>query len=117
MIAATIRYDLPESTDWEATRRLLAERAKLYVGMPGLVSKVFFYNPQTREYGGNYVWCDREALDEFLASDLVRGAIARFGTPKIEIFEVAAYLERGDLFVPEAPLAPADAPTETTGGT
>lgn len=101
MIAATIRYVLPEGTDWAATRKLLQERAQLYVGMPGLISKAFFYNPETREYGGNYVWEDRASLDAFLASDIVRGAIARFGTPKIEAHEVAAYLDRGTIVIPE----------------
>jgi hypothetical protein len=99
MIAATIRYVLPEDTDWEATRKLLAERAKLYVGMPGLRSKAFFIDPATREYGGYYVWEDRPALDAFLASDIVRGAVARFGAPKIEIREVVAHLDHDKLTV------------------
>jgi hypothetical protein len=99
MIAATIRYVLPEGTDWEATRKLLQERAQLYVGMPGLHSKAFFVDPETREYGGYYVWNDRASLDAFLASDIVRGAISRFGQPKIEIREVAAHLEGDRLLV------------------
>lgn len=95
MIAATIRYILPAGTDWDATRSLLQERANLYVDMPGLISKAFLFDPQTREYGGNYVWEDRAALDAFLSSEMFKAAVKRFGTPEIRTHEMAAYLDRG----------------------
>lgn len=104
MIASTIRYTLPEDTDWEATRSLLQERANLYVDMPGLISKAFLFDPKTREYGGNYVWKDRESLDAFLDSEMFKAAVKRFGTPEIHIHEVAAYLDRGTIHGPEVDL-------------
>ncbi|GAC1654576.1 MAG: hypothetical protein NVS9B12_05190 [Vulcanimicrobiaceae bacterium] len=102
MIACTIRYIFPQETDWEATRKLLRERALLYAGMPGLISKAFLLDPQSGEYGGNYVWESRAALDAFLASEMFAGARARFGEPQIRIHEIAAYLDRGNVIVPTA---------------
>ena len=102
MIASTIRYIFPEDTDWDATRKLLQERAGMYVNMPGLISKAFLFDRETREYGGNYVWEDRASLDAFLNSEMFASAVARFGKPEIRIHEVAAYLDRGNVIVPTA---------------
>lgn len=100
VIAATIHFTLGADTDWEAVRSLLGERAQLYVGVPGLVSKAFVYDPATSTYGGNYVWESRRALDDFLGSDIFAGARARFGEPRIGVYEVAAYLDRGEVVLP-----------------
>lgn len=104
MIAATIRYVLPENTDWNATRSLMQERAALYLEMPGLISKAFVFDPKTREYGGNYVWENREALERFLDSEIFKGAVKRFGEPEIRTHEMAVYLDRGTLYGPEVDL-------------
>lgn len=101
MVACTIRYILPEGTDWNATRELLQQRAQLYEAVPGLISKAFLYNPATREYGGNYVWTDREALHAFLEGELFRGAMEKFGKPEIHVAEIAAYLDRGMIHLAE----------------
>lgn len=101
MIASTIRYVLPEGTDWNATRSLMQERAMLYVDMPGLISKAFVIDSKTREYGGNYVWENRESLDRFLESEMFKGAVQRFGKPDIRTHEITVYLDRGTLYGPE----------------
>ncbi|HEY6379056.1 MAG TPA: DUF4865 family protein [Candidatus Dormibacteraeota bacterium] len=93
MIAATIHFTLPEDTDWDAVRDLMRERAQLYVGLRGLHSKAFVIDPATRTYGGNYVFDSREALDDFLASDIFTGARTRFGEPRVSVYEVVANLE------------------------
>ena len=72
--------------------------------MPGLVSKAFLYDPNTREYGGNYVWETREQLNAFLKSEWFSAAKAKFGEPSVHIHPIAAYLERGRVHVPSIPL-------------
>ena len=93
MIAASILYTLPEGTDWEAMRALQQERSSLYVGMPGLRSKAFVLDPQTRRYGGLYVWESREALDDFLGGDILAALAARFGEPEVRVFDVPVVIE------------------------
>jgi hypothetical protein len=102
VIAATIHFTLPEGTDWEAVRALMRERAQLYIGLHGLHSKAFVIDPHTRTYGGNYVFENRAALDDFLASDIFGGARSRFGEPEIKVYEVVANLE-GDRVMGMAP--------------
>jgi len=97
----TMRSTLPEDTDWSKIPALMEERARhLYSNMPGLISKAFVYDPDTREYGGNYLWERRDQIDTFLKSEIVAGARERFGEPTYRVHRVAAYLDRGKVYVP-----------------
>lgn len=91
MHALSVRFVLPETTDWDEMRQLARDRAPMYEGLPGLVAKAFVLDPETREYGGNYVWESTEAMDAFLASDLFQGAIAKLGeASEVRRYEVPA---------------------------
>jgi hypothetical protein len=103
MFTLTMRFTLPEDTDWSKIPAIMEDRARnLYLNMPGLISKAFVYDPDTREYGGNYLWERREQIDTFLKSDIVAGARQKFGEPTYRIHQVAAYLDRGKVYVPAA---------------
>ncbi len=95
MYALTVRFTLPAGTDWEAIREVIRQRAALYAGLPGLRAKAFVLDPATGEYGGNYVWESRAALDAFLRSDLFQGAVKKFGEPSVRVHEVTAYVDQG----------------------
>ncbi len=107
MYALTIRFVLPEDTDWSKIPDVMAERAeKLYKNVPGLVSKAFLYDPESREYGGNYVWKTREDLDAFLSSDVFKAGKQKFGEPAVlRVHKVAAYIDRGYVHVSLMPAA------------
>lgn len=109
MYALTVRFVLPEKTDWSKIPALMVERAEtLYRYMPGLVSKAFLYDPETREYGGNYVWQTRRDLDAFLSSEGFKAAKQSFGEPSIlRIHPIAAYLDHGKVSVPTITVAQA----------
>ena len=101
MYALTMRFTLPEATDWSKIPGLMEDRARtLYRDMPGLISKAFVYDPATREYGGNYVWETREAVDAFLASEIVAQAREKFGDPVYSVHPIAVYLDRGQVIAP-----------------
>ena len=103
MFTLTMRFTLPEDTDWSKIPAIMEDRARqLYINMPGLISKAFVYDPDTREYGGNYLWERREQIDAFLKSDIVAGARKKFGEPSYQVHCVAAYLDRGKVYVPAA---------------
>ncbi len=95
MFALTVRFKLPPSTDFKQLRAVVTDRAQLYAGLTGLRSKAFVLDEASREYGGNYVWETRAALDAFLKSELFQAAIAKFGNPQMHVHEIVAYLERG----------------------
>jgi heme-degrading monooxygenase HmoA len=103
MYALSVRFMLPADTDWDAIRQLARDRAPLYEQLPGLVAKAFVLDPDTREYGGNYVWDSSEAIDAFLDSDLFRGVVEQVGEPaEVRRYEVPAYLERSTAAAPSA---------------
>ena len=95
MYVLLVVFTLPEGTDWDAIRQTARQRAALYTEVPGLRSKAFVLAPERRQYGGHYVWETREALNDFLTSELFASSKAKFGEPEIAIFEVAAYLSAG----------------------
>ena len=100
MIATCIRFYLPKTTDWKAMRELMVQRAALYNDVPGLRSKAFVLNPESGEYGGNYVWDTRKAFDAFLRSDLYLGAVKKLGQPQeVKIYEVPAYVDNPSVVV------------------
>ncbi|MGD9932466.1 MAG: YdhR family protein [Dehalococcoidia bacterium] len=97
MLTACIRFQMPPGTDWEQLTAVARDRAEtLYRNIPGLRDKSFIISRERSEYGGVYTWEDRPSLDAFLASDVFTAAKAKFGTPAIEVFEVAARVERGN---------------------
>jgi hypothetical protein len=95
--ALTTRFKLPQGTDWGRHRATIAERALVYAGVPGLRSKAFLLDERTGDYGANYIWESREALDAFLKSELFQGVISKFGEPQMQVHEVVAYVEHGDV--------------------
>lgn len=91
--ALTSHFTMAAGTDWDVLRETARERAAtMYQGLPGLLTKAFVVDPERSVYGGHYVWESRAALDAFLASPLFQSSLAKFGTPELHIYEVAAYV-------------------------
>jgi hypothetical protein len=101
MFALTVRFTLPEDTDWEQVRALAVRRAfEIYRGVPGLRSKAFVFAPDRGEYGGNYVWETQDDAEAFLRSAGWNRLVSLFGEPRVERSEICAYVECGDLIWP-----------------
>jgi len=101
MFATTIRWDLPEETDWERLRAGAVRSAfEEFRWVPGLRAKAFVFSPERSEFGGNYVWETQDDAEAFLRSELWRATVSRLGEPWIERSEVCAYVEAGDLVFP-----------------
>jgi hypothetical protein len=98
MIAASILFKLPLTTDWVELRKKAQSRAEtFYQDLPGLHTKAFVLDESTGEYGGLYIWESREQLDTFLNSDTFKSSRELFGTPEIKIFDLVAHIEHGKL--------------------
>jgi hypothetical protein len=101
MFATTIRFTMPEDTDWERLRQLAVRRAyEVYRAVPGLRAKAFIFSPERSEFGGNYVWDTQDDAEAFLRSDAWKKARSLYGEPRIERSEICAYVEAGDLVFP-----------------
>jgi hypothetical protein len=49
---------------------LCNELAPTWAEIPGLISKVWLENSESNTYGGIYTWESRDAMTDFLASEL-----------------------------------------------
>jgi heme-degrading monooxygenase HmoA len=58
--------DISEPEFIEANR----EFAEMMAAVPGLLAKVWLQGLEENAYGGLYLWQDRDAFENFLASDL-----------------------------------------------
>jgi hypothetical protein len=117
MYAVTVRFHMPPDTDWERLRQAMVRRAfEGFRSVPGLRSTAFVFSPERQEIGGNYVWETQDDAEAYLRSPAWRGALERWGTPRLEGAEVCACIEDGDLVYPREssawsrPLDPPPAP-------
>jgi hypothetical protein len=53
-------------------RAACGQDAPTIAAIPGLVSKVWLADQATNTYGGVYTWRDRQAMEDFLDSELFR---------------------------------------------
>ena len=58
-----------QGLDPERYRQNCEQIAPSFAELPGLIAKTWIANPETNTYGGLYLWSDREALENYLASD------------------------------------------------
>jgi hypothetical protein len=59
--------------DDEVYRRIADEAAPGFADLPGLVAKTWLADPATNTYGGVYVWAERDAMEDYLESEVVEG--------------------------------------------
>jgi hypothetical protein len=118
MFATTIRFQMPDDTDWEKVRQQAVHAAfDVFREVRGLRSKAFIFSPERSEFGGNYVWETQDDAEAYLRSERWRAMASRLGEPRIERSEVCAYVECGDLvYPPERDLRPTTSARDALGG-
>jgi len=68
-----------------AIRKRVAERGRLFDGMPGLERKFFLLDPVDPTYATLYLWREPEAALAFLQGSFFAGVIASFGRPAVRL--------------------------------
>ncbi len=92
MHALLYLWDLGDRFDAEALRRRAIERGPAFERLPGLVSKTFVLDEEGRRFGGFYIWRNPEDADRFLDSDLFASSVASMGAPRVQRFEIPAFV-------------------------
>jgi hypothetical protein len=91
-VFVTFRY----GADYDAAKlRKVAEEARpRFEGVPGLRSKVFTLNRETREATNFYLWETESACKQFFTDELLARATALYGVrPSVSFVDVAALVD------------------------
>ncbi|MGE0028059.1 MAG: YdhR family protein [Thermoleophilia bacterium] len=70
-----INFHLADMTE-DAYRAASAELAPAFARVPGLLAKLWLHEDASATYGGVYLFRDRQAVEAYLASDLLAGVAA-----------------------------------------
>jgi hypothetical protein len=81
------------------------EGAPVIAQQPGLIAKVWLASPETNTYGGMYTWRDRQSMEAFMQSDLVKSwatdsGIVGFTSRDYAVLEEPTRVTAGILAVP-----------------
>lgn len=76
MHVQVVTYGLADETSDADFIEANQEFAEAMAAVPGLLAKVWLKNADDKVYGGVYLWRDRAAYDNFVASDLWREVLS-----------------------------------------
>ncbi len=84
-----INFNLVDMTE-DGYHEACDQLAPAFAQIPGLRAKVWLCDPATNTYGGVYLFADRDAADEYAASELFRtvGAFPNFTNITVRDFAV-----------------------------
>src|SRR3712207_6112034 len=85
MLIVTFRLN---GLDDDAYRAIVEAMAPMFREVPGLLGKIWLADPASQTYGGVYAFADRQALEGYLASDIVRSMRAN---PHLSCIEMQAF--------------------------
>lgn len=66
-----VTFQLNGITD-EQYREAGEAGAATFAALPGLLSKIWLRDPQSKTYGGLYLWRDRESFEAYVAGDVFK---------------------------------------------
>lgn len=94
MIGVFVTFRQGDSFDESAVRNIAETARARFEGMPGLRSKAFTLNPETREAVNFYVWDSEEAARAFFTEEMLERVAGLYGVrPSIEFVRIAALVE------------------------
>ena len=85
MLMVTFRLNGLDDATYRASVEVMAP---IFLDVPGPLGKTWLADPATKTYGGVYAFVDRQSLDAYLASDIVRSMLAN---PHLNNMQTRAY--------------------------
>ena len=77
MHAQIITYQLKDISQQEYLKQMVEPDAPVLANVKGLISKVWLTDEEKNTFGGFYVWENKEAMENFMHSDLVKAVVSR----------------------------------------
>ena len=94
MIGVVVTFRLGDNFDEQAVRKIAETARARFEGMPGLRSKAFTFNSETREATNFYLWDSEDAAKAFFTDQLLENLTGLYGVrPTVEMVQIAALVE------------------------
>ena len=77
MHAQLITYQLEDISQADYLKQMVEPDAPVLAKVPGLISKVWLADEEKNAFGGFYLWENKNAMQDFMHSDLVRAVVSR----------------------------------------
>ena len=77
MHAQVITYQLNDISQADYLEQMVEPDAPVLATVNGLISKVWLSDVGKNAFGGFYLWENKEAMDTFMHSDLVKAVVSR----------------------------------------
>lgn len=100
MHAQLITYQLKDISQADYLKQMVEPDAPVLAKVPGLVSKVWLTDEAKNTFGGFYLWENKNAMENFMHSDLVKAVVSRpfvknVSSVDFEINQNASLITRG----------------------
>jgi len=100
MHAQLITYQLKDISQADYLKQMVEPDAPVLAKVPGLVSKVWLTDEAKNTFGGFYLWGNKNAMENFMNSDLVKAVVSRpfvinVSSVDFEVNESASSITRG----------------------
>ena len=96
MIGVFVTFRSEDGLDRSAVMAIAEKAAPAFEGMPGLRSKVFTWDAESRQATNFYVWESEDAARAFFSPELAQRVTGLYGVaPEIRFVEIAAVVDNG----------------------
>jgi heme-degrading monooxygenase HmoA len=96
MIGVFVTFRAEDGVDRDRVMGVAGKAAPSFEGMPGLRSKAFTYDPDSRTATNVYVWESEAAARAFFTDELRERVTGLYGVaPEIRFVEIAALVDNG----------------------
>jgi hypothetical protein len=94
MIGVVVTFRFGDNFDEQVVRKIAETARARFEGMPGLRSKAFTFNSETREATNFYLWDSEDAAKAFFTDQLLENLTGLYGVrPTVEMVQIAALVE------------------------
>ena len=94
MIGVVLRFQFGDTFDAQAIRKIAETARARFEGMPGLRSKAFTFNTESREATNFYVWDSEGPARAFFTDQLLERVTDLYGVrPTVEFVQIATLVE------------------------
>jgi hypothetical protein len=83
MITVMVEFKLPQAVTRAQARETFMSTAPKYLGMTGLVRKMYFVTPDGTRAGGIYLWKSREDADRVYTEDWKAFVRGKYGSDPV----------------------------------